>query len=62
MLHEVILIVFLIHLIYTKSMSLFNLIFVGTKRFGVFSLEKNNFYTIIDFFLEVEHVKNTFEL
>ncbi len=39
MLNEVILIVFLIHFVSTKSISLFNLIYVGTKIFGVFSLE-----------------------
>jgi hypothetical protein len=46
-------------------MSLFNLIFVGTKSFGFLFLlkkEKKNFYTIMEFFLEVEHVKNIFEL
>ncbi len=50
MLNEVTLIVFLIHLISTKFMSLFNLIFVRTKRFGVFSLETNNFYIVMEFF------------
>jgi hypothetical protein len=65
MFNEVILIVLLIHFIlFPKSMSLFNLIFVGTKSFGVLFLSKKNnkFYTIMDFFLEVEHVKNIFEL
>jgi hypothetical protein len=34
------------------TMSLFNLIFVGTKSFGVlfYCKNNNNFYTIMDFF------------
>jgi hypothetical protein len=44
-------------------MSLFNIIFVGTKSFGVLLLLKKNnkFYIIMDFFLDVEHVINIFE-
>jgi hypothetical protein len=42
-------------------MSMVNIVFVGTKRFGFFSFKKY-IYIVMDFFLEVEHVKNIFKL